>query len=265
MARGYPGAFGRKVNSWYVWLPLCLLFLAPFVPWRRRPTLLHLDLLVLLGFSVSLAFFNHALIGISVPLAYPFLLYLLVRMLLLAFGRGRPREPLRLLVPVPWLAVAIVFLVGFRIGLNVTDSNVIDVGYAGVIGADKLVHGQAALRPLPLEQPQRRHLRPGQLLRLCPGAGDLRLERRLGRPPGRPCRGARLRSAHPGRPVPARAPRPRADHRHRPGLRLGGLPVHPLRAQLKQQRLAGGAADRADVAGPSAPRRPAGWPPRWPA
>jgi hypothetical protein len=140
MARGYPGAFGRRVNSVYVWLPLCLLFVAPFFPWRRRPSLLHLDLLVLLAFSVSLAFFNHALIGISVPLVYPFLLYLLVRMLLLAFGRGRPREPLRLLVPASWLAVAVVFLVGFRIGLNVTDSNVIDVGYAGVIGADKLLH-----------------------------------------------------------------------------------------------------------------------------
>ena len=34
------------------------------------------------------------------------------------------------------------FLVGFRVGLNVTNSNVIDVGYAGVIGADKLLHGQ---------------------------------------------------------------------------------------------------------------------------
>jgi hypothetical protein len=140
MARGYAGAFGRRVNAWYVWIPLCLLFVAPFVPWRRRPSLLHLDLLMLLGFSISLAFFNHALIGISVPLAYPFLLYLLVRMLLLGFGRGRPREPLRLLVPVSWLTIAVVFLVGFRIGLNVTDSNVIDVGYAGVIGADKLLH-----------------------------------------------------------------------------------------------------------------------------
>jgi hypothetical protein len=140
MARGYPGAFGRRVNAWYVWLPLCLLFLAPFLPWRRRPSLFHLDLLVLLGFSVSLAFFNHALIGMSVPLAYPFLLYLLIRMLMLASGRGVPRERVRLLVPVSWLAVAVVFLVGFRVGLNVTNSNVIDVGYAGVIGADKLLH-----------------------------------------------------------------------------------------------------------------------------
>jgi hypothetical protein len=144
MARGYSGAFGRRVNSLYVWLPLCALFIAPFLPLRgrRRLSLLHLDLLVLLGFSISLAFFNHAEIGLSVPLAYPFLLYLLARMLLLAFGIGKPREPLRLLVPVSWLAVAVVFLAGFRVGLNITNSNVIDVGYAGVIGADKLLHGE---------------------------------------------------------------------------------------------------------------------------
>ena len=145
MARGYSGAFGRRVNAVYVWLPLCLLFIAPFLPLRRgnrRLTLLHLDLLMLLGFSISLAFFNQALIGLSVPLAYPFLLYLLVRMLLLAFGKGRPRRPLRLLVPATWLAVGVVFLVGFRIGLNLTNSNVIDVGYAGVIGSSKLLHDQ---------------------------------------------------------------------------------------------------------------------------
>ena len=108
---------------------------------------------MLVAFSISLAFFNHAEIGLSVPLAYPFLLYLLVRMLLLAFGRGRPREPLRLIVPVSWLAVAIVFLVGFRVGLNVTDSNVIDVGYAGVIGADKLIHGQQLYGHWPKDNP----------------------------------------------------------------------------------------------------------------
>jgi hypothetical protein len=148
MARGYPGAFGRRVNSWYIWVPLCLLFVVPFLPWRkgsdgrRRLSLLHLDLLMLLGFSISLAVFNHANIGLSVPLVYPFLVYLLVRMLLLAFGRGRPRSPLPVLVPVSWLAIAAIFLVGFRVGLNVTNSNVIDVGYAGVIGADKLLHGK---------------------------------------------------------------------------------------------------------------------------
>ena len=58
MARGYPGAFGRKANALYLWLPLSLLFLVPFVTPRRPFRLLHLDLLVLLGFSVSLAYFN---------------------------------------------------------------------------------------------------------------------------------------------------------------------------------------------------------------
>jgi hypothetical protein len=159
MARGYPGAFGRRVNALYVWLPMCAAFLLPFIPWRRRRrrgpdgiapppepgrmwSLLHLDLLMLLGFSISLALFDNSQVGLSTPLIYPFLLYLLVRLVLLALGRGRPRQPLRLLVPASWLAVALVFLIGFRVGLNVTNSNVIDVGYAGVIGANKLLHGK---------------------------------------------------------------------------------------------------------------------------
>ncbi len=144
MARGYPGAFGRQVNAWYIWIPLCILFVAPFA-WggrRRWPTLFALDLLMLLGFSVSLAFFNHAAIGLSVPLVYPFLIYGVVRMLLLAGGRGLPVRPLRA-PPSSWLAVGTVFLMAFRIGLNVLNSNVIDVGYAGVIGADKVIHGHA--------------------------------------------------------------------------------------------------------------------------
>ncbi len=145
MARGYPGAFGRHVNALYIWLPLCVLFMLPFVDPRRPLQLLHLDLLVLLSFSVSLAFFNHAHIYASVPLVYPPLVYLLARMLWLlrAPRPGRsPARPLRLLVPAPWLALGIVFLIGFRVALNVTDSNVIDVGYAGVIGASKIVHGE---------------------------------------------------------------------------------------------------------------------------
>jgi hypothetical protein len=167
MARGYPGAFGRHVNSLYVWLPLCVLFFVPFFNWRRPFSLLHLDLLVLLFFGVSLAFFNHARIGLSVPLVYPPLLYLLARMLALARPRLRaeatplapapglsagtafPAAPplprgagLRLLVPPLWLALGVVFLLGFRVALNVTDSNVIDVGYAGVIGAQRIASGR---------------------------------------------------------------------------------------------------------------------------
>jgi hypothetical protein len=143
MARGYDGAFGRIVNAWYIWLPVCLMFVLPFIPWRRRPTLLHLDLSMFLFFSVSLAFFNHADIGMSTPLFYVPLIYLLVRLLALGYGVGVPREPLRTIVPAGWLIVGIIFLMAFRIGLNVLDSNVIDVGFSGVIGADKLIHNVA--------------------------------------------------------------------------------------------------------------------------
>ncbi|MEA2314050.1 MAG: hypothetical protein QOI03_742 [Solirubrobacteraceae bacterium] len=149
MARGYPGAFGRHVNSLYVWLPLCALFILPFFNFRRPLSLLNLDLLVLLSFSVSLAFFNHGRIYASVPLAYPPLLYLLARMLAqLRRTRAAP-PPLRLLVPPAWLAIGVVFLLGFRIGLNVTDANVIDVGYAGVIGAQRIVAGKPLYRGYP--------------------------------------------------------------------------------------------------------------------
>src|ERR1700712_5159316 len=57
--------------------------------------------------------------------------------------------PLELNVPVRWLAIAVVFLVGFRVALNVTRSNVIDVGYAGVIGADRFADGRALYGAFP--------------------------------------------------------------------------------------------------------------------
>jgi hypothetical protein len=146
MARGYPGAFGRKVNSPWVWIPLSVLFVVPFVTPRRPFRILHLDLLVLVGFGASVAFFNDANLDVSVPLIAPLLVYLLARTLWIGLrrrGDGVVGElgRLPLLVPTTWLAVAVVFLVGFRIGLNLTSSNVIDVGYSGVIGADRLTDG----------------------------------------------------------------------------------------------------------------------------
>ena len=144
MARGYPGAFGRSVNSPWIWVTLCVLFVAPFCDPRRPLRWLHADLLALVGFSASLAFFNDANLGLSVPLAYPLLSYLLARLLWIGL-RCAPVAPheLRLNVPWRWLGVATLFLLGFRVGLNVTDGNVIDVGYSGVIGADKLTHAQS--------------------------------------------------------------------------------------------------------------------------
>jgi hypothetical protein len=147
MARGYEGAFGRKLNSPWVWVPLCVMFLAPFVDLRRPLRLLHLDLLMLLAFGVSHVFFNRGEIDTSVPLVYPVLLYLLARLLWAGFRPRERRERLLPLVPATWLLVALVALVGFRVGLNMLDSNVIDVGYASVIGADRIADGDPLYGP----------------------------------------------------------------------------------------------------------------------
>ena len=142
MARGYEGAFGRKLNAPYVWIPLCVLFLVPFLDPRRPFRILHLDLLVLLAFGASHVYFNRGEIGVSVPLVYPVLLYLLARLLWIGFRPRQRDQPLIPYVPIAWLGLALVFLVAFRVGLNVVDSNVIDVGLAGVIGADRITDGE---------------------------------------------------------------------------------------------------------------------------
>jgi hypothetical protein len=140
MARGYSGAFGHKLNAPFVFLPLCAVFLLGLLDWRRPWRVANLDLLVLLGFAVSHFFFNRAEIGVSVPLVYPLLVYLGGRALWIGVrGRGQGLRPAW---PVSWLLIAALFLVGFRVGLNVADSGAIDVGYASVVGADRATHGE---------------------------------------------------------------------------------------------------------------------------
>jgi hypothetical protein len=142
LARGYSGAIAQKVNAPYVWLSLCLLFILPFFDPRRPFRLLHLDLLVLLGLGVSLYFFNRAEITASVALTYPVLLYVLARMLWAGVWPRERSGPLIPVVPLQWLVVGAVALACGRIALNVVDSNVIDVGVASVVGADRITHGE---------------------------------------------------------------------------------------------------------------------------
>ena len=140
MARGYPGAFGHKLDAPYVFLPLCALFLVGLADWRRRWRIANLELAVLLSFGISHFFFNRTEIGVSVPLQYIPLVYLFGRALWIGFhGRG---EGLRPVWPAAWLLVAALFLIGFRVGLNIADSGTIDVGYASVVGADRISHGE---------------------------------------------------------------------------------------------------------------------------
>jgi 8-oxo-dGTP pyrophosphatase MutT (NUDIX family) len=150
MARGSPGAFGgKKINSYGVWLAFCALFLLGLVDWRRPLSWRTLDLVALLSFSVSLWFFNRGDIFTSVPLAYPPLLYLIGRGLWVGLTGRATRG--RTVWPVWLLLAATVFVAGFRVGLNAQASNVIDVGFAGVAGAQRIVSGEAPYGNMPKE------------------------------------------------------------------------------------------------------------------
>jgi hypothetical protein len=150
MARGSPGAFGgTKINSYRVWLAFCALFLLGLADWRRPLSLRNLDLLVLLSFSVSLWFFNHGNVFAAVPLVYPALLWLLARCVWIGWRDRAPRGAA--VWPVWVLAGAAIFVGGFRLGLNVRSSNVIDVGYSGVIGAERIWHGTSPYGHFPVE------------------------------------------------------------------------------------------------------------------
>ena len=159
MARGGPGAFGgRDINKPIVWFGFCLVFLIGLADLRRPLSLRNLDLIALLSFAASLWFFNRGDIFTSVPLAYPPLLYVIARMAWI--GTTARLKPSRPVWPVWVLVAATVFLAGFRIGLNIETSNVIDVGYAGVIGADRIVHGEAPYGHMPVQGTRRRAARP---------------------------------------------------------------------------------------------------------
>jgi hypothetical protein len=142
LARGYPGAVAGIVNAVWIWVPLCLLFLAPFLDLRRPFRLLHLDLAALLAFSVSLYFFNRGEIGVSVPLVYPVLGYLLLRLTLAGFRPVERDEPLLPHLGPRLLLGGIAALVVLHVVIAVWEAKVIDVGLASVIGADRVTDGE---------------------------------------------------------------------------------------------------------------------------
>jgi hypothetical protein len=156
MARGREGAFGGKtLLRPYVWLAFCLVFLLGLADLRRPLSARNLDLLALLGFTVSLAFFERGEIFRSVPLVYPLLAYLMARGIWIGFGRRG--LALTSVWPTWVLAAAAVFLLGFRVGLNLeAPRGVIDVGLAGVVGGSRILDGEAPYGHMP----QRGNLEP---------------------------------------------------------------------------------------------------------
>jgi hypothetical protein len=149
MARGSPGAFGGKtINRPILWFGLVAVFLVGLVDWRRPLSLRTLDLLVLTSFSASLWFFNDGDVFTAMPLAYPPLVYLIAR---LAWVGTRGRAPRgRVLWPIWLLAAAAVFLAGFRVALNISNGNVIDVGLSGVVGAHRISAGEMPYGHMPV-------------------------------------------------------------------------------------------------------------------
>ena len=173
MARGYEGSFGRAITRPLIWGALCAIFLVAMLPFlrpRRLLSLRTLDLLVLLSFSVSLAWFLQGEIFTSVPLQYPPMVYLGLRLAWIAVARTRAarpapggpvaeegaeaprRRPVFGGSAPTWVLVTLLAVtLALRFGLNAFDSNVIDVGYAGVIGADRIAHGTTPYGTMPSE------------------------------------------------------------------------------------------------------------------
>ena len=146
MARGRVGSFGGKaLNAWWTWISLSIVFVVGLVDRRRLRSWHTLDLLALVSFGLSLWRFNQGDVFGAASVGAPPLAYLAARTSWIGF-RGRAFDP-ALSWPVWLLAAVAVFLGGLRIGLNVENPHgVIDVGYAGVIGGDRLLDGAVPVR-----------------------------------------------------------------------------------------------------------------------
>jgi hypothetical protein len=142
LLRGYSGVLGEKLNAPYVWLPLCLLFLLPFFDPRRPFRLLQFDLLAILGFGISQFFFTKGRPDISVPLVYPFLLYAAIRLAWAGFRPSRRQGPLIPSLSWRFLTGLLICFIALRIGFTIFGSSTFDVSAAGVVGADRIEHGQ---------------------------------------------------------------------------------------------------------------------------
>ncbi len=148
MARGGQG-FGKMINEPWIFGPLMLVFALVMIDWRRLRSWRTVDILAILSLAGSLWCFNRGLVFWAVPLQYPPLVYLLVRLIGIGIGRSaRPAFTTRLPF---WVMIAIILvLVGGRIGLNAYSSNVVDVGYAGVVGADRVLDGRSPYGSFPV-------------------------------------------------------------------------------------------------------------------
>ena len=157
MARGSRSAFGGSFSTPYVWYAAMALFALVMIDRRRLRSWRNVDVLILLSFGISQECYHHGALAWSVPLAWLSLAVLFVRACVW-FVRGvKPvvrdddggRTWWRRDMPVWLLALIVVFAGGVRYGINIWGSSVVDVGYAGVAGAQALIDGTSPYGHMP--------------------------------------------------------------------------------------------------------------------
>ena len=149
MARGEEGAYGKQANYFYIWGPMALVFALAFLRTDKLFSVRNLDVVALLSFLISHTFFREGIVFEAVVLWYPPLIYLFIRTLLMGFGIG---ERVQKTANLPsWLLMTLAGLAGgLVLALNL-DSRVIDVGYAGVVGADLILDGTIPYGNMPVD------------------------------------------------------------------------------------------------------------------
>jgi hypothetical protein len=147
LARG--GGLGGKINQPKIWFALYAIFLVGLANFRRPVSVRNLDLAMLFGLSVYLWYFNDGRVFASVIAAAVPLVYFIARCSWIGSTNRAAPEPK--FMPVWLLVAAVLCLAGFRVGLNHYSSGVLDVGYAGVIGADRLDHGVSPYGHFPVK------------------------------------------------------------------------------------------------------------------
>jgi hypothetical protein len=141
------GQYSSVFDNPWVWVPFGLAFLLPILLLRGLSWLDRLDLGAVLFFGVSYTLFNTKVFEPGVWLAYPPLLYLLGRMLWRGL-RSRPRRgELRIGLPTGVLVAGLLILIGARVAVALAPAQIMDVGYASMIGAYKLLHGKSIYFP----------------------------------------------------------------------------------------------------------------------
>ena len=151
-------------GNWVAYEPavlagLCLLFalMTAVTPWRR---LRNLDVLAVLSFLPAVLLFQHRYLSASMLAAAPPMTYMLSRCALVAFGRERPPAPARpLLVAltpglepdrrVRWLRWLLLALAVVFVMVGVGSPSALDVLYASMEGATRLIHGVLPYGHLP--------------------------------------------------------------------------------------------------------------------